>query len=907
MSNSLYRLWRIPMRYALLLALPMQLVMLWVAHLGWVQFDRNRHFGNAAANPPFDLEQLRYFTKNELDRSIARTLAPDPTEAKGLESIELTIDRRHVASLNANLPDSGRTTYYPAVLTVDGHEYPIKTRYMGDNHWHWLYPQKSWKVRTKKGDPIRDRATFNLKNPPTVATFEDVIANELAKEIGVISPEIAPVRLFVNGAYSGVHLWWDVADESLLRRYQRMPGSIYSGDGAPAGRDGVGSLFQRVDLWEKASARNAEQAADRADIESLIAAINTADEPTFRAYFEEHFDLGRYASFVALDRLLGGQHHDYNHNHKLYFDPYRGRFEPIEWDFAYWMMHYRQPGLDVTTNPLLTRVRQHPELELRIQRALYDLVQRVTPERMRERMTGAADKVRPALASDGFRDARDNLGTNQLRLATLNSAYFSIGDFDRKVEQMLQSFGWRHSWLKGRLDNSSLLARTDVNEAGGAVVTLQSEGLVGQHLSRIDVTAEGGRVELIRDLDCDGTLDPDEQPFASAPIENGIARITVDELILPALQKETRPREWTMLYGLFQLSPAPLRYTYFVRVPDGRVRSVAFAAKNAVTGAAVAARTDAEMQPLAAQSITFHPWLMPRAPSPHTVELGPGEVTILESRAYGPEVTLVVNPGTTLRLGPGVSLEMRGKVLAIGTAEAPIRVLPAEADKPWGVFALHGMGTKGSRFAHCRWEDGSTDKLRMVLRTGMVSFIDSADLAMRDCFIGRNHVGDDALHWGYIEGGEIRDCEFRGARSDAFDIDISHDLKIVGCRFFNSGNDSVDLMTSAVEIVDCQFLDAGDKGTSVGEGSDLMLVKSRFERCVTGIEIKDGSVAKVDGETRFLECQTGINLYRKNPRYSRGGTLQADHLWIHACKAIVTADKRSTVKVGTLHEEAPAN
>ena len=44
------------------------------------------------------------------------------------------------------------------------------------------------------------------------------------------------------------------------------------------------------------------------------------------------------SGFVALDRALGGRHHDYCHNQKLYFDPYKGRWEPIEWDFGIWYM-----------------------------------------------------------------------------------------------------------------------------------------------------------------------------------------------------------------------------------------------------------------------------------------------------------------------------------------------------------------------------------------------------------------------------------------------------------------------------------------------------------------------------------------------------------------------------------------
>ena len=109
-------------------------------------------------------------------------------------------------------------------------------------------------------------------------------------------------------------------------------------------------------------------------------------------------------------------------------------------------------------------------------------------------------------------------------------------------------------------------------------------------------------------------------------------------------------------------------------------------------------------------------------------------------------------------------------------------------------------------------------------------------------------------------------------------------------------------MTTEAEVRGSKFLDAGDKGISVGEGSKLQLIDSRFERCVTGIEIKDSSVAHVDDATRFVACKVGVNLYRKNTRYSNGGTLVAGDIWFEGCAEGVTADKRSKVQVEKMHE-----
>ncbi|MGK0301746.1 MAG: hypothetical protein ACI89X_002626 [Planctomycetota bacterium] len=887
MNNALTRLWRIPLRYAFWLAMPLQIIMIWVAHRGWVQYDRAMIFAAPTANRDerlanFNLERWRYFTKKELQRSFHRTTAP-VLAADDLETIHLHIDGRHLGSLNSNLPESGKTKFYPAILTVDGRAEHIKTRYMGDNHWHWLYPQKSWKVKTKSGNPIQNRRIFNLKNPPTIGIFEDEIANELAAQIGLISPKVSPLKMFINGAYAGVYLWWDIADESMLRRYRRMPGSIYSGDGAPIGKDGISSLFSDEKFWKKDSARNAERAADRSDIQMLIHAINDPDPASFRAFADDHLSLPQYGRFTALDRLFGGQHHDYAHNHKLYFDPYKGKFEPIEWDFAFWQSGGRAAGLDQALNPLLLRVRQHPEYELQILRELFDLTKKVSPDSIKQRVLKTRDRIRNAFEADGFRDARLSSESNKLRLPREHCAYYSDDKWLSYIDRHIESFKWRYNWLGRRLAESQLTLHVSPQLGNVTVLRLQSSGLVGQNLDEVAATTSAASVELIEDRNRNGKFDPSDRVLRKANAVDGTATFQLNEQLLPGLKKAPRKLDFVKMYGREQLLPTALDYGYLLRTNSGEITKV----------------TATEW--VAAESCwSYHPWELPPAAAPRTIELGPGEILLGSDLNFGPETTVVVHPGTIVKMAGNVSIEFRGKVLAEGRADAPIRFEAQDPNRPWGVIALHGQGTRGSRFDHCQWRDGSTAELRAVARTGMVSIIDTNDLRMANCYIGRNFVGDDALHWGYLTNAQICDSEFEGARSDAFDIDISKDIKILRCHFKNSGNDSIDLMTSTVQISDCVFDDAGDKGVSVGEGSELQLLDSRLNRCFIGIEIKDGSSATVDNATKLDGCTTGVNLYRKNPRYSEGGTLVADQLSIVGSTQAVTKDKKSTVKIDQL-------
>ena len=95
------------------------------------------------------LEQWRFFARDEAYKLAAQLLAPAPRADNALDTFQLSISGRRLASLDRALPDSGRTASKKArLLTPDG-ELAVKARYLGDNHWHWLYDQKSWRIRVR--------------------------------------------------------------------------------------------------------------------------------------------------------------------------------------------------------------------------------------------------------------------------------------------------------------------------------------------------------------------------------------------------------------------------------------------------------------------------------------------------------------------------------------------------------------------------------------------------------------------------------------------------------------------------------------------------------------------------------------------------------------------------------------
>ena len=230
----------------------------------------------------------------------------------------------------------------------------------------------------------------------------------------------------------------------------------------------------------------------------------------------------------------------------------------------------------------------------------------------------------------------------------------------------------------------------------------------------------------------------------------------------------------------------------------------------------------------------------------------------------------------------------------VGTPELPISIRPS-GDAPWGVVSLLGPGTDGSRLAHVDMEGGSLTTFRGIEFKGMFNVYRCGDIELKSCRFGKNELSDDAVNIADSRF-TVTDCVWDGARSDGFDSDMSQGT-IRRTRFLNTGNDGLDLMTSRVEVFDSRFEGCGDKGVSVGEGSQALIVRGEFRSCEIGSQVKDASRAAYLS-CDFVECGQALDAYRKKWLYRSGG-----HILLRECRfegkkdKLISLDKRSSAVV----------
>ena len=284
-------------------------------------------------------------------------------------------------------------------------------------------------------------------------------------------------------------------------------------------------------------------------------------------------------------------------------------------------------------------------------------------------------------------------------------------------------------------------------------------------------------------------------------------------------------------------------------------------------------------------------------PVPMEPTVWSGTVTIIDDTII--DTPIDVAPGTRILMAPGASLIFKQRLRLRGSKNAPVKVRRLNPDSPWGAFAIVGPDTSGSIIAHADISGGSGDIVDLVHLTGMVSIHNTSDFVLTQSRISENVSYDDTLHLVYVENGLIDGLHIPNAFSDAIDIDIS-DVVVRDIHIVDAGNDAIDFMYSKALVKDSILTGSGDKGASVGEGSNVLIVNTKMINNLIGLESKDGSVATVVNSA-FERNKLHINAYDKNWRYMGSGSVISENTKFQGAENLATASDGSAI---TIHYSA---
>ena len=149
----------------------------------------------------------------------------------------------------------------------------------------------------------------------------------------------------------------------------------------------------------------------------------------------------------------------------------------------------------------------------------------------------------------------------------------------------------------------------------------------------------------------------------------------------------------------------------------------------------------------------------------------------------------------------------------------------------------------------------------------MVSIYHS-DVRIENSFFSRAFADDSINVKNAVS--EIVSSDFRNNSADAIDYDFIKEGMVADSRFFNNGNDSIDLSGSTV-LISGNFIEkSGDKCVSIGEKSLKPIIYNNvLNGCDIGVAIKDLSEALIVNNV-IINNRSALEANQKKPVFGGG-------------------------------------
>jgi len=868
-------------RYSLVVTGPIAaLFLIWSFQTGSRFYQFGLRFGGEIGR--YNLHKAGTY---EWDRMVngARTAVfeSSPADETKLRQIHLMINQGDRATLDSHLPASGKDYKDGFLQYPDGELGKVDLRYRGDFPWHWATPKKSWRIKTPRGAMWENMRTFNLVVPKGQAVVEDCLGYWFASEMGLIAPHAELIEAIVNGKTEGIYVLVEQLEETTLRKADRMPGDIFAGE-LIGNDEHIGippNVFLSPGTWSKISINNHFPEDTNVAIVRLCNLLAEEPSEANSAALRELVNIDAFGRFAAFRLLTQTEHFDRVHNWRLYYDPWRNQFEPVVWDSVPWHQNWmpkagEEPFLDVMFCELDDRLNMEHSYRIATDAA----IRRFFDSGLRERVLDEYDRLVESIQDAQRRDPVLNFQMAYVSPEQV-ARYQRVlrGDMQRVFEFLDENYGselpsmsavrmgqtpdapdWRLA-LYGRraidglridfeqaIPNSLRVAIGYQTDHGPMRVDVSGSCVVRGRSLDIEVPLVGGMV-MVPNPAAKGYPDRGHlalQPAAFDVYLTGEGASEIDPVRLSAIVD-------------------PERIVHINEVDE--IPAFVLSSQFSVVGGI--------------------PHQEPRIYS--------GEVLVQGEEAI--DTPVILRPGTKLRMAAGASLFLQGPVVAQGTAEQPIEIVPAEpGQEPWGTFALRGPRANGSVLEHLHIVGGSGAKQPLAEFSAQLSLHHVQDVLIKNCLFEDSQVVDDMVHGVYSKL-TFDGCRFVRSLADALDMDIS-EVTVLRCIFLNSGNDSVDLMTTLAVVEDSKFMNSADKGISIGENSTLFVRNCLFDTCQIGLQSKDESQAAVINSD-IVRCVWGVDAYKKNWRYNGGGEIYLYKSRLFGNQETLRADKNSRVGV----------
>jgi hypothetical protein len=234
---------------------------------------------------------------------------------------------------------------------------------------------------------------------------------------------------------------------------------------------------------------------------------------------------------------------------------------------------------------------------------------------------------------------------------------------------------------------------------------------------------------------------------------------------------------------------------------------------------------------------------------------------------------LILEAGTNLILGPETSIFIRGNFFAEGTEKNAINVTNIKnSDNSFGTLAILGSPENIAtvKLNYFNLSGGSEEVINGIYFSSQLS-IHYSDTIIQNSII-ENSTSDDGLNIKFSKV-FIADSIFANNSADQIDLDYSEGKVINNSFYYNIllskvETDGLDLSGSKILINQNSFSNMTDKGISIGESSEVLVLENLFIKNNNAITVKDNSKACIS-QNKYTKNKFDINGYVKKKMYQR--------------------------------------
>ena len=245
---------------------------------------------------------------------------------KQLDRVDLSFslnDKKKLECQRLRKKECTKTGWVKAELISKNAILPIKIRAKGDRSIHRKdLKNMSFKIDIRGDKRFRGMEEFSIQSPLIRNyTYEPMAARALENE-GIISPKHIYVRLYINGAYSGVRHIEESFSNELIERSKKRFGPVFSLNETENTKYEDNSF----DIHDKKYWMNSDS-----DLPNKALSVLRSSQKNPEV-FNKFFDTEKWAKYFAMMDNLFMFHGVLPKSVKFYMNPVTGLIEPIFFD-----------------------------------------------------------------------------------------------------------------------------------------------------------------------------------------------------------------------------------------------------------------------------------------------------------------------------------------------------------------------------------------------------------------------------------------------------------------------------------------------------------------------------------------------------------------------------------------------